>query len=856
MPDPLLDRQQELAAIDGLLDRARDGAGGAVAFVGPAGIGRTALLARARELATRRGFTILTARGVPHERELAFGVARQALERRLAKRVRALLLEGGGSLHASLLGLHGALTGISECEPTLLVVDDAQWADDPTLQWLAFTTLRLAGTSVALVAAARSGEPRSLRALEDGGGRVLRPRPLGGSAIVALLRARTGREPTPELVLACRAATGGNPFLVTELAAALGRGPHASPRLERFVAGRLSTLAPDARRLAEGIALLGPATELRDAAALAGIDEERAAAAADALRGSELLAPGGGLRFAEPLVAQTVYAALPPGRRALMHSRAARLARRRGVAARHLLASPPGADPWAAQILRLEAERALARGATAGAVKLLRRAAREAVGVGRAELLAALGTAEVRIGSPEAVRHLGAARRLALDAGGAERLAPQLARSLLSLGRAEEAVALADGADACAPDVRTRLEAELYAGARLMPGFGRRIGARAALHERTLPACAAAELACRGINADGTAALAGSAPLAPASAEQAIACHVLIWCDRLTQARAWLDAAAGHARRHGAVAELARIAALRAELELRAGALAAAEAHARQGGGRARAWLALALLERGDDGQAAKLLEHVSELEAPPAALRFARGRVRVVQHDLDGAVEDLVEAGATLLRDRVPGPAVLPWRAEAALALAARGDVAEAERQAREEYRLARRFGAPRPLGLALLALAAAGGRAVRIERCREAVAVLGRGEARLDHAQALCDLGGALRRSGARREAREPLRAALDAATRLGAAALATRAREELNATGARPRRAVQSGRESLTPAELRVVALAARGLANREIARALFLTVKTIETELGHAYAKLGIRSRRELPGALGA
>ncbi len=849
MPDPLLDRQHELAAIDGLLDRAWGGAGGAVAIVGAAGIGRTALLAWASERAARRGFTTLTARGVAHERELAFGVARQALERRLAKRVRALLLEGG-SPHAALLGLHGALTAAPDREPTLLVVDDAHWADDATLRWLAFTTLRLADTSVALLVAARSGEPRSLRALEDGGGRVLRPRPLGRAAIAALLRARTGREPAPELVRACRAATGGNPFLLMELASALERGARTSPGLERFVSGRLTGLSPAARRLAEAIALLGPAPELRDAAVLAGVDDERAADAVDALRVSELLAPGATLRFAEPLVARTVYATLPPARRALMHSRAARLARQRGVAARHLLASTPGADPWAAQLLRSEGERALARGATAGAVALLRRAAREAVGAGRAELLAALGTAEARIGSPEAVRHLGAARRLAPQASG--QLAPQLVRSLLALGRVEEAFTVADGAAGSASDVRTRLEAELYAGARLMPGLGARIAQRAALHGRTLPAIVAAELACQGINAGRAVALAGSASSAPASAEQAIACHVLIWCDRLSQARGWLDAASGHARRRGAVAETARIAALRAELELRAGALAAAETQARAGGTRALAWLALALLERGDDRQAADLLQSAGDPEN--AALLFVRGRLRLVQRDLDGGVEDLMQVGATLRRDRVPGPAVLPWGSELALALAARGDVAEAERQAREEYRLARRFGAPRPLGLALRALAAAGGRAARIERCREAVAVLGRGEARLDHAQALCDLGGALRRSGARREAREPLRAALDAATRLGAAALAARARDELIASGARPRRAAQSGRDALTPAELRVAALAARGLANREIAQALFLTVKTIETELGHAYAKLGIRSRRELPGAL--
>ncbi len=95
-----------------------------------------------------------------------------------------------------------------------------------------------------------------------------------------------------------------------------------------------------------------------------------------------------------------------------------------------------------------------------------------------------------------------------------------------------------------------------------------------------------------------------------------------------------------------------------------------------------------------------------------------------------------------------------------------------------------------------------------------------------------------------------------ALDLAVRCGATALARRAREELAATGARPRRLAQSGRDALTPAELRVARLAARGLANREIAQTLVVTVKTVETELGHAYAKLGIRSRRDLPGVLEA
>jgi DNA-binding CsgD family transcriptional regulator len=257
----------------------------------------------------------------------------------------------------------------------------------------------------------------------------------------------------------------------------------------------------------------------------------------------------------------------------------------------------------------------------------------------------------------------------------------------------------------------------------------------------------------------------------------------------------------------------------------------------------ARAVLALALLEldRLDDAE--------TLCDASTPELRYARGRLRLARHDAPGALDDLMAVGGELARDAIEGPALIPWRSAAALAQAP-----DAEALAAEEHALAARFGAPRALGRALRVLAVVGSTPLRTERCRAAVAVLSPCEARLEYAHALCDLGASLRRERARRAAREPLREALDLAVRCGAAALARRAHEELVASGARPRRLAQSGRDALTPAELRVARLAARGLANREIARSLVLTVKTVETELSHVYAKLDIRSRRELAGAL--
>ena len=120
--------------------------------------------------------------------------------------------------------------------------------------------------------------------------------------------------------------------------------------------------------------------------------------------------------------------------------------------------------------------------------------------------------------------------------------------------------------------------------------------------------------------------------------------------------------------------------------------------------------------------------------------------------------------------------------------------------------------------------------------------------------HATALAEHGAALRRAGHRAEARTPLREARDLAHRCGATALEARAHEELVVAGARPQRLAFSGVDALTASERRVAELAVRGLRNREIAEALFVSLKTVEVHLGRAYTKLGIKGRSQLPDAL--
>jgi DNA-binding NarL/FixJ family response regulator len=196
-------------------------------------------------------------------------------------------------------------------------------------------------------------------------------------------------------------------------------------------------------------------------------------------------------------------------------------------------------------------------------------------------------------------------------------------------------------------------------------------------------------------------------------------------------------------------------------------------------------------------------------------------------------------------------------WRSQAALAHLALGEVGKARRLAAEEVQLARRFGAPGAIGVALRALglvALAGGDRGGLDLLSEAAAVLERSGARLEHARVLAELGAAVRRANRRSEARGRLRAALELAEECGARALAARAREELRAAGGHPPRPPKAGHDSLTPSERRVAELAIEGLGNRAIAQALFVTVKTVEMHLSNTYSKLGISSRAKLAAAL--
>jgi DNA-binding CsgD family transcriptional regulator len=269
-----------------------------------------------------------------------------------------------------------------------------------------------------------------------------------------------------------------------------------------------------------------------------------------------------------------------------------------------------------------------------------------------------------------------------------------------------------------------------------------------------------------------------------------------------------------------------------------------------------------ALTERGEHGEAWEILAE-SGLAGPPQTLSdvyttnpllLARAKLKLAGGDAPGALTDLEELRVRQEAFAEHNPALSEWRSTTALALSALGDGDGAGPLVDEEIELARRWGAPRAIGIALRA---AGRLATGDEaegRLREAVNVLAGSFARLEHAHALADLGDRLIENDKPEDAREPLRDALELAHTCGATPLETRIVGLLRAAGARPRRAVQHGPDALTPSERRVAELASSGQSNRQIAEGLFVTVSTVEYHLSNVYRKLGIATRAELESAL--
>lgn len=804
-----------------------------------------------------------------------------------------------------------ALANLAEHGPVALVVDDAHWSDTASLRVLRALSCWLSELPIALLVCTRreaSGfAGHALATLRDAANATERLGPLSDLAVAAVVRQVAYPDADGGVCAACAAATGGNPLLLHELLASLLLRGVAAPdviaALATMEAGSpavaLSRLPDEATATAEALAILGADTTLQRLAALTGHEVARVESDLDRLREAGLVAPAGvGIAFAHALLRAAVDAQLAPDRRGTLHARAAALLHAEGAApahvAAHLLAAPAGLAAWAIEVLLEVGREAAAFGAPECGVPALRRALIEPAGErDRAAVLYALGAAEAAAGEDHAGRrfdeaaallddprersrslvaladwHAGRGETRAADAAFARALSalgdvdPELARSLEAT---RLSVALLDAT--LLPSVRERIEriatdppTALTAGERrLLAVLGWERSMSGARHDAALPLA--------------RAALDDGRLLADQTSDGLTVyfCTGVLWmAERFEEAVGVLDDALADSRVRGSVngfanasycrgwpnLELGRVDDAVADFELALGTV-------RHGWDTfvpmARAGISAAVLERSGPREALEVLDLEGMRERYQSTVMFpnvllAAAAARQALGDHRGALAHARQAGDLLADIGWHGMGYCGWRSVAATSAIAVGDLALAATLVEEDLSSARAFAAPRVVSHALRGAASlAVDRRERVELLEEAVATLDGSDAHLARAYATVDLGHALHAGGDVDGARTALRRGLDAADRMGARTLAATARARLVAAGGRPRRARLSGVSALTPAERRVVSLAAEGMTNREIAEALWVTRKAVEFNLSRAYAKLGVR-REQLAAAL--
>jgi DNA-binding CsgD family transcriptional regulator len=838
---------------------------------------------------------LLAGSAAPAERVLALDSVRDAP---------AAAASGFAALH----GIYWLVTNLSEAKPLLLVVDDLHWADPSSFHALAYLARRIADLPVALVVALRPDEPDTPVALLE----ALRAEPAAVRVAVRALELSSAasivRTAIPgaddALCAACFAATSGNPLYLRELLKTIAgerRGATASmvdhvavPTLGDGVIWRIARIGPEAVALARAMAVLDGG-RLADAAVLAGLSEPVAAALAALMRRIEVLAQVDPAVFVHPLVRRSVYDTLTVTERDAAHAAAARRLRDTGASpetvAAHLAAVRPSGQAHVVASLREAARDAMRHAAPETAIRWLERALDEAAPrPSRGELLHELGRLELGIRSPAAIGHLREALELTAEPGQAARIALELAEILIAAGQNEASLAaistvlarpggldpdLVVGLETFRAVVRAydpRLVAEFDADRERLRALARgdSWGARALAALLGCIAVVRAEdfteagrLLEHGLR-DGRL-FADHDAGGWASAQVLMA---LISMDADDRALEVIEDLAAAARRCGALIGTLTAMGYRGWLSARRGDLPAAEADLRTGldvsvangmpllFAGAALYLMDAMLERPSLDDVAALVESA---EFPPdflatvsgAMLLETRGRLRLARGEHEAAAADLRACGQTMAPLRFGPPAFL-WRSELALALPA-GAREEAVALVTEDLALAAATGLPRAHGITLrhAGLVLDGDRGLAC--LRESVARLAGSAARLEHARSLVEYGAALRRRGERARAREPLAAGRELAYSCGADRLAARAGEELRVAGARPRRIQRTGIDALTASELRTARLAAGGRSNAEVAQELFVSLKTVETHLSHAYAKLGLTgpgARRQL------
>ncbi|WP_428951079.1 ATP-binding protein [Streptomyces sp. cg35] len=535
---PLWERESELGvALSALDDLCGDAAssGSLVVYKGEAGIGKTALLGRLREVAAGRA-TVWTARGGETVTSVPFNVVRQLLQPALLELSEEEAREYFGDWYdiaGPALGIaeptgrqadpqgvrDGLVAAVSRLArlhwPLLILVDDAHWADLETLEWLAAFAERLDDLPVLVVVAQRDPEDEAAAVCLDAVAAAARPgiarlRALTPEATAGLTRATLGGHADDPFCREVWAVTGGNPYETVELLAkvqdselnpqedAAGelRALNKSARGRGLVA-RLEGLGTESVKFAWAAAILGTRIDSGLAALLAGLNPEQAGRCSERLRAARILTDSAygattALEFVHPLIASAVYDAIPPATRTAMHGQAAWAVTASGrgpaAASRHLLEVHPDDDPELVEQMRSAAREHLAVGAPDAARRCLERALQEPpLPDVRPQLLYELGCATLLTSPATTIKHLEAALDTTPGLDGDQRVDAvcRLSQALVHNDQLEEALRLIDTeAERLDPGpARLRLQAVhfmwegIHAGEEDSPGRSRNLAA-------------------------------------------------------------------------------------------------------------------------------------------------------------------------------------------------------------------------------------------------------------------------------------------------------------------------------------------------------------------------------------------
>jgi DNA-binding CsgD family transcriptional regulator/tetratricopeptide (TPR) repeat protein len=910
--DEPLERAAELAQLADILRRAPTGNGQVCLIEGPSGIGKSHLLKACADQAAAAQIHVARVLCSELTRDYPFGVVLNLfgpLVLRADSTSRARALRGPASLAepvfgngaasdeiAVLHGLYWLTVNLAEQGPLAILVDDLPWADPPSQRFFAYLAERIDDLPIALVATIRSGDqgvtsPWVTSLWNSATSPVIRPAALSSHATEVLLVSNLPAGTVDEqLVDGVMRHTGGNPFYVVAIADAMraGESPTVSTpeQVRRHITLRLTRLGESDVAFAKALAVIGNETSLREVAQTAGLADCEGVTAAERLVAGHFLQSAEPAVFTHDIVREAIYDSIEADDRLVLHARAAQVMAAASaepeVVAEHLLLSSMAEGPWAQAALHAAGRAATRKCAHAAA----RRYLRHAVDATDAEqvppsLLIDVGLAEAASGEVTSLQRFEKALTMVTEPDEQSDALFSLGATLYRFGRYSEALnTFRRGTEFFATkdhQIRLRFESAVWsAKAHLSPtetmpedvaNLADRSGAREiwavkALYESLTrpPVAYAAELAERALDGGALLSTHGS---------QCVAVHLatlaLLQCNRLVEANDAADAVVRHAVVHGLELEYAEASWMRALVLYARGRVddAAADAQAAferlQPRGNVHAHAAMAVLvhcmiDRGELDDAAQLVcgADLDQIETPIVKVHFwiARGRLHLSRGETNRAHYDVDRVRTVLQDDADLNPTLLPWRTLAAIVAHRSGDEEASRRYFHEEIELARSFEVPIALGTALRCRAGTEPAARALPSYREAVECLEGTGALLELAHAHVGVGRCLARRSDMASARRHLVIALDLAHRCGATALMTDIQHEVIAAGGRPRRAAQSGKESLTPTETRVAKLAAQGISSRDIAEQLFVSRNTVTWHLRHVYRKLDVESREQL------